>query len=499
MTDISRLLAVALDASASPGEVISPVELAAEAAQNWDKPVGNDQDAGRTIARAALAEALSQVMVSAQLSAARGEPPPGRLISLFRWLCSTLSSWSEEADSKRGQLAAALFVLTSFGINVEVLIKACPAIGANVALQAELAASISVVRTDYGNLNAPGMPLWEREFAERFIAADAAQDWIHLAEAWPRLEAASRPSSELSITVRLLAYTDCPRLAEALHSIKQMSVAMQMMSVLTLEQRLDAAARSKNPVIAFAALHQSFRRRSMPELPDTTNTATTELLCRASGDIALWRGWMAVFGRYPPNYAALQVPLGHALAQASSDAVAAYIETLALEPRNAPNDPSRIAVSACLKAFRERADTTRRKDFWLRAFQRWSAWRFKTSDRDVTFFELRWSDLDYAVYQYALECLSEAERLEREAAILMSLSTIGDHWHGSQSLVSTEWFRLLSELQPYANAQAVQGGLHAPDDVGHAFMPAGLQNNRYAELMFGQLARSKTSDYSPVS
>jgi hypothetical protein len=66
-----------------------------------------------------------------------------------------------------------------------------------------------------------------------------------------------------------------------------------------------------------------------------------------------------------------------------------------------------------------------------------------------------WSDLDYAVVGYALECMTEAARSEAMESIRHQISALENHWYKSFSDIITAYNRLVSQFQPYAHASLV--------------------------------------------
>lgn len=264
---------------------------------------------------------------------------------------------------------------------------------------------------------------------------------------------------------------------------------MQVMEALNPEQRMETSRLSKNPLIGFVSIYLTFNAGAKSDISDTCLAASADVFRNAADNIDIWRGWMSVFGRYPPRYSALQTSLGYALADVSIEAMSAYIETVALEPRKKPNDRSRIAVATCLAAFSERASTLQRHTLWQIAFRRWESWDFDAENGSAHLFEIHWTDLDYAVYHYIVECMTDAERYEQQARIFHELSSITNRWHLSASHMTSEWFRLLSNLQPFLNAQAIKDCQQAIDDMTRAYMPSTLHSNRYIEIMFGTAVR----------
>ena len=340
-------------------------------------------------------------------------------------------------------------------------------------------------------MDAPGIPLWEREFAEAFIRADAVKDWEKLGAMWPQLEGASRPHPLLLPTVCLLARFDMAALTGALRHIDQTPLAMQIIDELTVSQRLLIAEATRNPTLQFAALFRSFKvQHVISPISSSDGVKAADVLIAISTDERSWRSMMAVFGRHPPHFAALQTTLGRALARTSPLAVSAYVDALTLSRCQTPGDERRKAVSSCLAAFHANADFNLRQELWRAAYARWRSWRFDAADPNAHMHAVQWSELDYAVSAYFIECTSANELAEALSSVQERLGGIEGQWHSSRSHCTSEWFRLLSEFQPIAHSSAVLDGHHSLEDLKHMYLPDGLHDNAYTDLMFGSASRA---------
>ena len=161
---------------------------------------------------------------------------------------------------------------------------------------------------------------------------------------------------------------------------------------------------------------------------------------------------MKVFNAYPVRFPALQVPLGHALAEVSSFAVQAYINSIILTAVPAGQRSSRAFVTECLRAFRRSASPERRSRLWNCAHDRWSEWNFGSKNSGTHLLTLNWSELDYPSMMFARECLDDAGRELASHQIINQLRTIELRWFESSTNAVTEWNRLLSRYQAYSSA-----------------------------------------------
>jgi hypothetical protein len=261
---------------------------------------------------------------------------------------------------------------------------------------------------------------------------------------------------------------------------------MQIVGGLTVSEQLLIAEVTRNPTLQFATFFRSFRaQRAMSPISPSDEVKAAGVLISISTDEGRWRGMMAVFGRHPPHFAALQTPLGRALARTSPLAVSAYVDALTLMRCQTPGDERRKAVSSCLAAFHANAAFNLRQELWRAAYARWRSWRFDAADPNAHMHAVQWSELDYAVSAYFIECASPNELAEALSSLQERLSSMENQWHSSRSHCTSEWFRLLSEFQPIAHASAVIDGRHPLEDLKRMYLPDGIHGNAYTDLMFG--------------
>ncbi|WP_157961340.1 hypothetical protein [Microvirga flavescens] len=117
----------------------------------------------------------------------------------------------------------------------------------------------------------------------RFIEAESAQDWPQIAMLWPRLEAVSQPSSEVIATIRLLARYDLLPLGGALRNLRQAIVAMQVIGLVSMEQRFKLALISENSFVEFAAVFLSvYRQPTGFMLSEEMADHVTGLMCKVA-------------------------------------------------------------------------------------------------------------------------------------------------------------------------------------------------------------------------
>jgi hypothetical protein len=204
---------------------------------------------------------------------------------------------------------------------------------------------------------------------------------------------------------------------------------------------------------------------------------------------------MMVFNTYPLRFPILQVPLGRALATVSSAAIRAYVDSIWLynQPVQSKLDmrgpTGRENVGHCLRAFEAGASLDQRLLLWKRAHERWLAWRFEQKDRSIHLFDVCRCDIDYAVIAFAVEGLDNAGRKEAMDAIRNQMGSLEHQWHESITAITTEWYRLLSQFQPYARASSiVESGEDMLTDRQY-YLPFNPVENTWLSLKF-RMART---------
>ena len=194
---------------------------------------------------------------------------------------------------------------------------------------------------------------------------------------------------------------------------------------------------------------------------------------------------MTVFNRYPLRYPGLQPALGRVLPGASGAALQTYIDSINLVPGR---QGSRDTVAVCLTEFRATATQQQQRLLWTMAFRRWSDWNFNLANPEQHAFEIVWSELDYPVVAYSIDCLDAQARTQAQKKIFDQLTALDNQWHKSVTDCITAFNRLLSELQPYAHAVATLATTGSTTNLNllplQLYIPTEVQNNRYLRLMY---------------
>jgi hypothetical protein len=406
-----------------------------------------------------------------------------RWTGLIRWVFREISGWSRDRDSA-DRIIAAIFVIaqashTEFWswVPVEILNN-----------NEWIERLKSIVRSFGFNFTArkgQATPIWEGEAVEKFDAADRAGDWATIGSRLHLFERQLFWSVPLTQSVRGLHACGMFYLRDALSALAQSLVAIEVSKALPTSQSLTLALNSDNPHLQFGCVYQIFSGKGRGDQLATDALApATALLRKVADDNPRWAQWMKVFNAYPVRFPALQVPLGQALAEVSSSAAEAYVNSIVLTAVPAGQNSSRTFVTECLRAFRQTASGERRSWLWRCAHERWSEWNFGAKNHGTHLLGLNWSELDYPSMMFARECLDDEGRELATHQIVNQLRTIELRWFESSTDAVTEWNRLLSRYQAYSSTvQSLITGEEWPSE-NKACLPFDPKINGYSVMKY---------------
>lgn len=414
----------------------------------------------------------------------RAAPSNVRQLGLLRWLVDGLSAWTPAEDPRHVQLVALLVMVLALGKTRSVW-KALPdTIGVNTGLLAALEAAVlsSHVTLSPGS----GATIWETEAVAAMARADKERDWEKLVERWLSFETIMNVEPFLSVAAQGLARFKFDRLVPATRNHAAMVDCMRLARALTIDERLRLAAMTTNEHVRFGCTYAaSLDTPRNASLSAAAQRVLTDVLVAVSQDLSNWHNWLAVFARHSVRHGSVQAPLGEALALVAVPAVEAYVESVELQ---VGGSVSRDAVTACMRAFRDRADATRRAMMWKLTFDRWSSWNFRGDIEGGLASGLSRSDLDFAVVGHAVCALSADDRSQALVALRTELGALDEVWHRSHVDLLSSWFGLLSKMQVFAHAEHVvaEGTDWLATTMVHLpYEPA----NAYIRLRFGSFDR----------
>lgn len=419
-----------------------------------------------------------------------GPQPPladcERWTQLLRWLIQGLCNWRPDQDPKYHTLTA-LFLVAQYCDFENNLWKALPSdIRRNSDLLNAVAKVVASFACEMKTRDGQAAPIWEQEAADRFAAADANEDWPGIDGLWTSIgPAAMMPHALQGQLIRYLNCFDRNRLVEATCNVVQIIVAMHIADALTFAERFELGLATTSTRLQFACVHSAFHRQKHTVLNPDERDFLSSLLLQVSANEERWHKWMTVFNRYPLRYPGLQPALGRVLPGASGAALQTYIDSINLVPGR---QGSRDTVAVCLTEFRATATQQQQRLLWTMAFRRWSDWNFNLANPEQHAFEIVWSELDYPVVAYSIDCLDAQARTQAQKKIFDQLTALDNQWHKSVTDCITAFNRLLSELQPYAHAVATLATTGSTTNLNllplQLYIPTEVQNNRYLRLMY---------------
>lgn len=381
-----------------------------------------------------------------------------RWVPLLRWLLAQLRQWDPHADLRQEKLVAVLVVAQAHDED-GALWHAMPTDALqNATLAARFEAFVSSFSMTFDTRGSGPEPIWEREAVDRLLAVEGSCDWENMGDAWRPFQDLIHPSAVQIQAVRFLFHADVARLAKAVANVKQVAVAMLVAQILDARQRLLLALAGGNHSVEFACVYVTLNgRRQRPKSLLGEAQLFSRLLAKVAPDAARWRGWMAVFNAYPLRYPALHPSLGETLANAPETAIDAYVDSIKLFPHQVDQiDEGRRNVAVCLRAFRAHASAEQRKLLWQRAHERWLAWEFDTASSNTHLLGINWSELDYAIVGFTVECLDDDGRAQMLTTSTSKLGVVEDAWHMSATDIRSAWFRAMSLFQPCAHAMSLE-------------------------------------------
>ncbi|MFI3189194.1 hypothetical protein BCS42_10745 [Crenothrix sp. D3] len=320
----------------------------------------------------------------------------------------------------------------------------------NAELLDELKNLISGFRNSF--IEFENTPIWEKETIIKFETAILNRDWVTFSKLWCFFENTSwSPNFLMNEMVKLLATLDFNRLCNAFYNVQDIVIFMLPMYELTDKQILILGVESNNPFVEFVAFYHVASNENQFNQEEESQIVT--ILTKVSKDTIRFQAWMDIFNKYPVRYPLLQTALGLFLADADLESMDSYINSISLN-KSKLNDGGRVLVAKCLEAFSKKASLEKRVMLWTKAFNRWNEWNFETNENCL--IEIAFSELDFALVGYFIECLSEEERIEYQQNILNKMVNISTQWHSSITNFYTRWHQLVSQFQPITHTLNIE-------------------------------------------
>jgi hypothetical protein len=450
MTAWTDILTEAILAAGQPGDLLAPTTLL-ELSGSLDNPLTalSGRDTEHEVF-AALDPDLEFVRFVRSSGLTIKADQREKLARSIRWLIGTLSGWRQVDDPTYARLAAMIAVASRLDEDGTLWPLMPEAIAQNQELGQALADILERIQFRVDAAGFSRSPIVDREQTEEFARAEAEQNWPALRLFAENIPFRFHSNAVLDQSVRLLNRFFPGRLVEMGRAVSQIGAAMPMVTAISIADAFGFATKSGSATLQFAAVCRLFAIHDRVRALDAPQEdALVALLNQVATDSPRWTAWMQAFAAHPYRASQMQPAIGLCLATSDEAALRAYIDAIALQP----NWLGRDEVKACLGAFANRVSSERRQAAWRMAFARWSDWNFGERDGHSALTGITFSNVDFAIVGYAVECLTPEER---EANIAGCLDVVGraEHvWHKSQIDFMHYIYRALSRVQPFSHAR----------------------------------------------
>ena len=420
------------------GQIVAPPNLGAFIATSL---------AGNTAADVQSMDAAARLDFPALPQSGRdvnalGAPARSNLVGLLGWTIDTFSNWTPATDAKGARLEGALVAVSHWARCGDFWAATRHLLNQRPILAAALEIVLRHRSTTFQTL--PGAHIWEREHLLALQQAEAAHDWVRLAELTAVFKMRPRLDCSASQALRGLFVLDLPRLTKFVDRLASWSDASFLFTALPLEDALRLASASTNDNFRFAAIEAI--TTSIIRLHPSSSPALVRFLIALAHDGAAWPAWIRILNRFPVRHPQIQYALGRALARSPDSALKSYVEAIEL---TTPQAHGRAQVAGCLEAFRHHASSARRQVLWRAAFDRWADWDFGDDDSPSP---MSHSELDYAVAAWLIEFADGPFLASEMSSFETRLRALEASWHPSGVKLIAKYNRLLSRYRMIAFA-----------------------------------------------
>ncbi len=308
--------------------------------------------------------------------------------------------------------------------------------------------------------------IWEKESIQLFQQFVTDKDWFKIANNWHifrNLEYSYYDILQIQILKFSLTFSKNQLLA-SLDKYNDFFMLMMYSKVenISLIDRFFLAKATNNLLFRFALLISVELRKDIV-LDNIQSEMLAEIFCEIAKDKLLSLEWFKVFNQFLIRYEFFTSAFGIFLAKYADDEdMDNYLASLgedgfSCNPRHGfPND--RDILTNVFKGFELLADSPKRNIFWEKVYNKYLFSGLLGIDRSSFKNNINFSVFDYAVVSYWLDCKTSAERESRIDELNQEIESIGLKWFKSQSDLISEYYRLLSLLQPLYNAEFVVNG-----------------------------------------
>lgn len=385
------------------------------------------------------------------------------LKGVLQWIIQELRVW-DEAEDNNAKCLALIFIISN--ILLENLWELFPfRVINNTRISTFLEGRFNKFQTNIVIPQQQHVPIWEREAAQQYMQAIKERDWQHLASNWyiwgrsPKLEQAN--TFQYQIFLFLLNYSP-EKLINATELYEDFISLMLICKEhsFSLLQRFQLASDTTNELFRFILLFSlELNNNKYHSLTGEEAECFARIFQKIGNNIDHLRHWLMIFNRYPVRFPILADGFGVYIAKYSSETeIDLYLDSIqveAINPQYGSYDAREI-LGKTFQTFAAFAERDVRELFWSKCYRKWSAWNFGHAEEHYHLSVVHLSNIDYALVGYFVECQHLGDREEIVQSILKDINSIfTKDWYASQSDITSEFYNLLSKLQPVCYAGEV--------------------------------------------
>lgn len=220
----------------------------------------------------------------------------------------------------------------------------------------------------------PNTPLYEQELLEKWKKAHQEYDFITIGRLLRSFENVCHPSAMMEQAVFCLQANAPQKLLRVANNCNNPMTAWIIAELLSPAIRLLLAERTKNNwFMFFGLLYGGFGEKRRRDTTAGIQVQLAKCLLKASKDIPFWTQLLTVINEHNYRYPDMQKSLGGALAKASPEAIAVYIDTLPVKPdainSHLPNEAD--GVESCIGSFAIHASRKKKKRLLEALYRQW--------------------------------------------------------------------------------------------------------------------------------
>jgi len=396
------------------------------------------------------------------------EDEQNTLEGLLKWLIQQLCVWDETEDQNAKRLAL-IFIISN--ILIENLWELIPFnVINNTKINDFLVGRFDRFQCNIEIPQQQKVPIWEKEAAQQYMEAIRKRDRQHLANNWyiwgnsPGLDQAN--TFQYQVFLFLLNYSP-EKLISAAERYEDFISLMLICKEhsFSLLQRFQLALDTTNELFRFILLFSlELNNNEYHGLTDAEADCFARIFQKIGSNIDQLMLWLMLFNRYPVRFPIFAEGFGvYAAKYASEMEIDLYLESIKVEAINLKNGyfDTREILGKTFQKFAAVAECDVRKLFWNKCYCKWLAWDFGRAESHYHLSEVHLSNIDFGLVGYFIECKDDSCREEIVQGILKGIDSIfTGSWYVSQSNISTEFYNLLSKLQPVCYAdEAGKDGL----------------------------------------